>query len=402
MKILWAANTPWCGSGYGVQSELFTPALQALGHDVAFYATWGLQGGCLDYQGMRVYPSDGQWGNRTMLHCAAHHGDGLENTQIIALLDAWVLHTDGWPDDTRMAIWAPVDHWPLPPASRRVLSHPCVRPIAMARFGERMMQEAGLDPLYVPHGVETDVFKPLPDHREPVRAALGLPQDAYVVGMVAANTGSPDMHRKAFAQQFQAFARFREKHQDAVLFAHTNEYASDPNTGLNLRQLASACGIPRSAITFTEVFAWELGLKRSQLASLYSAFDVYLGAAMGEGFGVPIIEAQACGLPVIITDHSAMTELCGAGWLVDGEDWYAGRQEAWLKSPAVASIVEALECAYQAADDAQLRQRAREFALEYDVDAVTEEFWVPALEHLGESFEAPREVPALVLPGRAA
>lgn len=381
MKVLWGSNAPWCGSGYGVQTGLFTPRIRALGHDVALYANWGAQGGCLEWGGMQVYPSDGEWGNRTMLHCAAHHGDGLENTQIIALCDAWVLHPDGWPKDTRMALWAPVDHWPLPPPVRQVLAHECIQPIAMSRFGERMMQEAGLEPLYVPHGVETDVFQPRPQDRDDVRAALNLPLDAFVVGMVAANIGSPVMHRKAFPQQFQAFARFRQTHPDAVMFVHTNEYASQGG-GLQLRILADACGLPRDAVRFTEVFAWELGLSRDSLSSLYSAFDVYLGAAMGEGFGVPIIEAQACGLPVIVTDHSAMPELCGAGWVVGGEDWYAGPQDAWLKSPSVAEIVFALDEAYEQWGSASLSVKARAFALGYDVDVVAREFWAPAMEAL--------------------
>lgn len=38
---------------------------------------------------------------------------------------------------------------------------------------------------------------------------------------------------------------------------------------------------------------------------------------LGEGFGIPIIEAQAAGCPVIVTDCTAMTELCLSGWLIE-------------------------------------------------------------------------------------
>jgi hypothetical protein len=382
VRLFWCSNSPLAGSGYGVQSALFAPRIRDAGHHVGFYANWGIQGACIDWDGMRVYPSDGEWGNRTLIACSQHFSDG-EPVQIVALCDAWVMSTDNWRDDMQIALWAPVDHWPLPPPSRKVLSHAAVTPIAMSRFGERMMQDAGLDPLYVPHGVDTTVFRPRPEDRDGVRSETNMPKDAFVVGMVAANQGSPQMHRKAFPQQFKAFARFRETHKDAVLYVHTNEYASQGgSSGLMLRQLAEACGLPRHSVLFTEVFAWELGLSRDAVAALYSGFDVFMNCAMGEGFGVPIVEAQACGVPVIVTDHSAMTELSGAGWVVGGEDWYDGPQDAWLKSPSVDEIVFALDEAYERATDPVLKTQAVTFAAGYDADTVMAEHWLPALEAL--------------------
>ena len=38
-------------------------------------------------------------------------------------------------------------------------------------------------------------------------------------------------------------------------------------------------------------------------------FDVYVQTAGAEGFGMPILEAMACGTPVIAPDYSAMSEL---------------------------------------------------------------------------------------------
>lgn len=379
MKILWASNAPFCGSGYGVQTALFGARI-AETHDLRYYANWGVQGACLDWNGCQIYPSDGQWGNRTLVACAAHHGDPLEDCRVIALCDAWVLNPDVWPDELKLAVWAPVDHWPLPPSARAVLSRPQVTPIAMSRFGEQMMRDAGLDPLYVPHGVETDLFAPHREIRDDIRSQMNLPAGAFVVGVVAANQGSPAMHRKAYPQMFRAFARFHETHPDSYLYVHTNEIPHPDGGGLNLRAVADACGVPRQALVFTEAFAYTLGIPRPQLADLYQGFDVLLASSMGEGFGVPIIEAQASGVPVIVTDHSAMTELCGAGWLVDGDDWFDGYQDAWFKSPSVDSIVAALGQAYGAADG--MVGRAREFGLRYDADRVFDEFWQPALERL--------------------
>jgi hypothetical protein len=59
----------------------------------------------------------------------------------------------------------------------------------------------------------------------------------------------------------------------------------------------------------------------------------------------------------------------------------------WMK-PDVEQIVLALETAYVTRGDDTLRAEAREFALQYDVEKVMTDYWVPALERI----HAPREV----------
>ena len=63
-------------------------------------------------------------------------------------------------------------------------------------------------------------------------------------------------------------------------------------------------------------------------------------------------------MPVIASDHSAMPELCQAGWLVTGDRWWDALQESFLIAPAIGSIVAALEAAYEARDDQELRDAA--------------------------------------------
>ena len=50
------------------------------------------------------------------------------------------------------------------------------------------------------------------------------------------------------------------------------------------------------------------------LAGLYRSADCFVLASRGEGFGLPYLEAMACGLPVIGTDWSGQRELLGEGW----------------------------------------------------------------------------------------
>jgi glycosyltransferase involved in cell wall biosynthesis len=48
------------------------------------------------------------------------------------------------------------------------------------------------------------------------------------------------------------------------------------------------------------------------LAGLYTACNAFVAPSRAEGWGLPIIEAMACGLPVITTDHSAPRDYLGA------------------------------------------------------------------------------------------
>jgi hypothetical protein len=66
----------------------------------------------------------------------------------------------------------------------------------------------------------------------------------------------------------------------------------------------------------------------------------------------------------------------------------------WL-DPDTSEILEAFEAAYEARGDAELREKARGFAVQYDADTVMRDYWLPALEQL----DRPREIaPLRVLP----
>jgi glycosyltransferase involved in cell wall biosynthesis len=310
-------------------------------------------------------------------------------------MDAWVLEPAVM-RELPLAVWCPVDHQPCPPKVADFFRKSGARPIAMSRFGEQMLRDEGLDPLYVPHGIDTNVFAPL--DRDEIRRAAGV-DDKFVVGVVANNSGgmSPTSGppRKAFNQIAMAFASFHREHPDAKLYLHT-ELTGRPGLehGLNLPALFDRFEIPDEAVLVTDQAALEFGVSPQSMARLYNSFDVLLNPSYGEGFGIPIVEAQACGTPVIVSDWTSMSELCGAGWkLPGGEPVYDNQHESFFACPQVVQIVEALEDAYENA--AGLREKAREFAVQYDADGVTSEFWVPALEALGR----PREVPPL--PNRA-
>ena len=61
--------------------------------------------------------------------------------------------------------------------------------------------------------------------------------------------------------------------------------------------------------------------REKELAEIYTAASVYLDPSLQEGFGMQVIEAMACGTPVICSDRGALPEVTGeAALLVNPED----------------------------------------------------------------------------------
>jgi hypothetical protein len=109
---------------------------------------------------------------------------------------------------------------------------------------------------------------------------------------------------------------------------------------------------------------------------MLTAFDVLLSPSAGEGFCVPLIEAQACGVPVIASDFTAQPELIGNGWTVSGSRSWDGPSKSWYRRVSVDDIVQALESAY-AADLDGMQSECVEFAKQYDADYVFDTYWRP-------------------------
>ena len=68
-----------------------------------------------------------------------------------------------------------------------------------------------------------------------------------------------------------------------------------------------------SDICYTENLSNLKGLIPEDMSCLYHLFDILLFLSGGEGFGIPVLEAMSCGVPVVYTDYSAHAELLRGG-----------------------------------------------------------------------------------------
>ena len=212
---------------------------------------------------------------------------------------------------------------------------------------------------------------------------MGLEPDSFLVGMVAANKGRPS--RKCFQQAFEAFRILQRKHENAVLYVHTTLAASYAG-GEDIPTLLASLEIPEDAVKYPNQYSMIFSpIDDRKLATIYSAMDVLLNPSMGEGFGIPVLEAAACGTPSVVTDFSAMSEVCGPGWRVNGRPYWTG-QASWMAVPDVGEIVEALEECHglDSGERAALGKMCRDHALKYAAPRVLDEYMLPALEEIQE------------------
>lgn len=387
MKALIHSNAPWVGTGYGQQTEQLAKRMLADGHEVTVSAFFGLSGTSMVWDGIRVLPGGyDAFGNDVLeAHALRAFDRDPHGGWVLTLTDVWTLRAPSL-RDLKIASWVPIDHAPVPPEVLAFFRRTSAVPIAMSLFGQEQMAAVGLPSLYAPHGIDTAVFQPTDTlGSKPARKALGLPDDAFVVLINSANKGASPP-RKAFPQMFRAFADFARTRSDALLYLHTDTFGHAD--GMDLRALAIACGIEwERQVRAVDQYGYRAGLPAEVVAATYTAADVLLCTSLGEGFGIPVVEAQACGTPVIVSDFSAQPELCGAGWTVPGEPLWDHRQMAWWQVPDIGCITTALAEAYEHA--AGMGDKARAFAVQYDANLIYDRHWRPILERLEMGPEAP-------------
>lgn len=381
MRILWWSNSPWTSTSYGCQTRQVATRIKALGYDVAIASNFGLLGNAIDWRGITIYPA-----KRTPLgvDTIKDYAEHFYADVVISLYDVWA-----FPKDVALLIgapwaaWTPVDGAPVP---QSVVDRLTVRRpdptyvLSMSQFGKGQLDAAGIENTYIPLGVDCEVFKP--GDKEKAKVNIGVSPDVFLCTMVAANKGLPP--RKSWQECLQAFAAFNKNHPESVLYLHTSKKPII-REGVDLPALAKEFGIGES-VSFADEIEMTVGISDAQMATIYQASDVLLSPSMGEGFGLPIAEAQACGCPVITQRCSAMPELTVNGVCVNPlRPLWIPQLSYWWGEADVKKIVSALEILHQmnGGDREHRAMVGAEFIkANYDWPVVMRKHWEPFLERL--------------------
>lgn len=113
-------------------------------------------------------------------------------------------------------------------------------------------------------------------------------------------------------------------------------------------------------------------VEEDDLAALYSLADLFVYPSLYEGFGVPPLEAMACGTPVIVSNVSALPEVLGAAWTGQMAGLMASPrdQDAWAAAMARVLSDRALRDKLQRLG----LERAREFSWQASAQVVLDAF----------------------------
>jgi len=386
------AFTVWSNSygvptGYGQQVMYLIDRLKRHGLDVANISNFGLEGKRdvirTPYGEVAHFPrSFHQYSqdsapidHMTFVNEVADSAD-YKNVHF-TLYDAWVLESPYYEQIQNIWSWIPIDHVTLHPKIKAWADKPNVKPIAMAPWGVELLGQNDVEADYVPHSIDTKVLK------ESYTMSNGMDvrdyfksRDRFVVGMVAANKASGLIHRKAFNENLLAFSLFHKKYPDSMLYLHTD--ATGSGIGWNLLEMLKALGVPPNAVSVVNPVEYRYGSKQEDLATYYSAMDALLAPSMGEGFGVPTVEAQSVGTRVIGSSWAATKDLLSEEcWMVPGNPLWDAGQHSWWQTPQVPAIANALEQAYKVGKSKS--PQAVEFAKQFDVETVWKKYWMPLL-----------------------
>lgn len=160
-------------------------------------------------------------------------------------------------------------------------------------------------------GVDQNQFRPIPDPAviERVKRRYGI-QGPYILHV------GDLVPRKNLARLIRVYARLKETRKiphQLVLAGKRNYGPSD------LFELPKALGV-ESDVRFPGF------VDEENLPALYSGAAVFAYPSFYEGFGLPLLEAMACGVPIVCSNVSSLVEVVGEAAVVldptDDEGWY--------------------------------------------------------------------------------
>jgi glycosyltransferase involved in cell wall biosynthesis len=192
------------------------------------------------------------------------------------------------------------------PALARFVSGHAARVLTTTAYDRQAIVEAGVPPdrvHVVRQGVDTRAYDCADgSRRRAVRAALGLPPEALVVGFVARLV--PQKGHLVFFEALERVVR-KQPAVRALVVGDTQADGSDPDGYRSrLRRVVSDLGLAEQ-VTFTGF--------RDDVAHLLSAMDLFVHAALKEPFGTAIVEAMAAGKPVIASRTPGPEEIVEDG-----------------------------------------------------------------------------------------
>ena len=380
MKIGVISEAPTLKTGFGTTCSVLVSALASNGHEVAVFGI----GAFGETFNRSSYPAKIWAVGKSSEHTFGYLSDFLTYEKPNALLlNSDIVAVNRWLTLCKAIGWkGPVvahmvlDGLPINPEYLTSLAE-LTHIITPTNTGAIYLKRVGISKVTtVPHGVDLEVFRPLPDRKD-LKSAAGL-SGKFVVGVLGRNA-----ERKQHTRVLLALAELKAAKQadDLVLYLHC-QIKDDPALGgWNLLEVAKELDIDDIVLfpdnTFTQLegvpYVNKQGqlqhpLVRSTVPTIPREFgyvqrinicDLIINAAYCGGFELAIIEAQACAVPLAVTDDNGiMAEVAGDGALlmkpIDIGIWRTGARQYFVSPHTIADVIK------QVRANSELRKRLSE------------------------------------------
>lgn len=350
-RVLVMGEAHYLSSGFGTYSkELLTRLHNTNKYELAEFAAYGRSdlGSNVPWTFYPNMPDDNNSQETELYNSNGAHQFGLWRFDKVCLdfcPDIVLCYRDPWMDNwIQESPSRPYFHWVWMPT---VDSAPqrqewintftnCDAVFSYSEFGGKVLQEQGKERLNfkgcASPGIDPAVYKPLP--KRELRQEMGLDPDCFIVGTVMRN-----QKRKLFFELMKSFRLFLDRAPTEIasktfLYLHTSypeKMGWDIPDGILQNKLGGKVLMTYVCKTckkfFPSVFNDALhkckfchnissvcptvshGVSIAELAQIYNLLDLYVQYAICEGFGMPAVEAAACGVPVAAVDYSAMEDV---------------------------------------------------------------------------------------------
>jgi len=351
-RVLWIGDAG-AATGLGrVTREIVIPLARDRGHDIHILGINYKGDPCPEQQYARVYKANLRDATDTFGTLRVAEIVNKVDPEVVVIVHGpaavWQYLFENPYDEERALLarpiisYCPVDGYDYPPDWLEVLPR-ATNFVAMSKFGQETYKPSGL----AYHGVDTEAFYPVSPER-PIRidgnvltskaeCKAYFNMDAQFLALrVDTNSG-----RKDYAATIKALGPFLEQHRDAAAHFHAS---TDPRMpGIHIARLLNRFdSVDVTLSDLTDPWPDE------RLLTLYNAADVFITTSRGEGFGLTIAEALACGVPVVAQKCSAIPEVVGPGGiLIDPIGAITVPASQDLRLPDIPAFTSALELLYR-------------------------------------------------------
>ena len=213
--------------------------------------------------------------------------------------------------------------------------------ICLSNFGKKVLLDSCPDikSSIIPLVADLDVFYPVSlEKKQQLRKEKNIPVNGFIMLLLANNCEKSN--RKAFDVQIAAAGKIINMYDNCYLYIH-----SILDGTINLNKLIVNAKIEKTKLfTANQQTLEKKEYSAEDISNLYKMVDITLMASKSEGFGLPILESQACGCPVVTTNFSTMPEITwnGISTKPKKKEHKKDFDTYWVK-PSIKNVVNAIK-----------------------------------------------------------